>query len=256
MGNKLDILVVDDDTDNGLSLAELFDIEGHRTCVAHSQEAAIAAYVANRFDVAFIDLKRPGLNGVESFLEIRKLRPQANVYMMTAFSTAEIMKQALCTGSLEAIEKPMEDRAIANLVRDLGENGVAVIPRFEADFARMLCGAFQSAGLSSQIFDRRRPVNAGRLRGVPLILDFNTTLIDTVEHYVALRSAGPVPPTVIVAGPNPPQDGETPTFRDMAITGVLNKPFDPEKLLLFLSPKDSTLGGLIQPIPGLDGRVA
>lgn len=73
MSKCLRILVVDDDEDNANSLGELFELEGHSVTVAHSGEAAIEHYVNSSFDIAFMDVMMPGLNGVESFMEI----PQA-----------------------------------------------------------------------------------------------------------------------------------------------------------------------------------
>ena len=100
MIKSLRILVVDDDIDNAQSLAELFDLEGHRATVVHSGEAAIAAHMTQHFDLAFMDVMMPGLNGVESFLRIRQMRPDAKVFMMTGYSVEELMKQAVEQGDL------------------------------------------------------------------------------------------------------------------------------------------------------------
>ena len=67
-------------------MGELFELEGHRVHVVYSGEDAIAAYHQADFDVSFLDVMMPGMNGVESFLEIRKLRPNANVFMMSGYS--------------------------------------------------------------------------------------------------------------------------------------------------------------------------
>ena len=82
----LSILVVDDDIDNAHSLGELFEIEGHNVRVVHSGEDAISAYCRETFDVAFMDVMMPGKNGVESFLEIRRLKPSARVMKRSAHS--------------------------------------------------------------------------------------------------------------------------------------------------------------------------
>ena len=95
MTRSLRILVVDDDADNAYSLGELFELEGHSVQVALSGEDAIAAYLAADFDLAFMDVMMPGLNGVESFIEIRKMRPEARVYMMTGYSVEQLLQQAL-----------------------------------------------------------------------------------------------------------------------------------------------------------------
>ena len=231
MGRTLDILIADDDVDNGLSLGELLDLEGHRTCVVHSTEAAIAAFVGGNFDMSFIDVQLPGHTGVESFLKIRKLRPAARVFMMTGASIGELMKQSFCSGSLGVVSKPLQPATIVNLVREAGENGIVVAPRIAEGYAELLSASMAAAGSPCQIVDRFDALKPERLLGVPLILDFNASLIDTIEYYSTLRSVNSLPATVIVAGAEPVALSEQPALRDMMVTGVLNKPFDPAKLL-------------------------
>jgi CheY-like chemotaxis protein len=241
MGHSLDILIADDDVDNGLSLGELLDLEGHRSCVVHSTEAAIAAFVGGHFDVSFIDVQLPGHTGVESFLKIRKLRPSAKVFMMTGASIPELMKQSSCSGPLGVLSKPLQPEAVVNLVREVGENGVVVAPRVAEGYAELLSASMSAAGVSCQIVDRFDALRPERLQGVPLILDFNASLIDTVEYYSTLRNVRTLPPTVIIAGAEPVALTEQPALRDMTVTGVLNKPFDPAVLLDRLNQQAGTL---------------
>ena len=95
MKRSLRILVVDDDADNANSLGELFEMEGHRPLVVYDGEGAIAAYLKEDFDIAFMDVMMPGKNGVESFLEIKRLKPLAKVYMMTGYSVEQLLQQAI-----------------------------------------------------------------------------------------------------------------------------------------------------------------
>jgi DNA-binding NtrC family response regulator len=231
MTRKLDILIVDDDVDNALSLGELLELEGHRPRVVHSGEAAIEAFVHGNFDVSFIDVLLPGLNGVESFLKIRKLRPEAKVYMMSGFSVAELLKQAMCNGAMGVLTKPTEPQKIVGLVREVGENGIVVAPRVSADYSRTLSSSLQAAGMQCQIVNRREDMDREQLQGVPVILDLNTSLIEAVDSYSALRSVGPMPATVIVAGSQFVQTAGAAVLHDPTVTGILNKPFDPEALL-------------------------
>jgi CheY-like chemotaxis protein len=99
MASELNILVVDDDEDNAMSLGEVFELEGHRVRTVFSGQDAIDACINSQFDLAFIDVMMPGKNGVESFLEIRRVRPQARVYMMTGYSVEELLQQAVRQGA-------------------------------------------------------------------------------------------------------------------------------------------------------------
>src|SRR3989337_3474087 len=98
MKRSLRILVVDDDADNANSLGELFEMEGHRPLVVYDGQAAIAAYLKEDFDIAFMDVMMPGKNGVESFLEIKKLKPHAKVYLITGSSVGQQLRQPIDPG--------------------------------------------------------------------------------------------------------------------------------------------------------------
>ena len=75
--NSLQILVVDDDYDFAESLAEVLEDRGHVITIANSGEEAIEVFNNDKFDLIFMDVKLPGMNGVESFLAIRAAHPTA-----------------------------------------------------------------------------------------------------------------------------------------------------------------------------------
>ena len=77
------IFVVDDDRDLAESLAEVLELSGHEVEIAFSGEEAVEVFREKDFDVSFMDVVMPGMNGVESFLEIRKIKPDAKVFMLT-----------------------------------------------------------------------------------------------------------------------------------------------------------------------------
>jgi two-component system, NtrC family, response regulator HydG len=112
----LRILVVDDDKDNAQSLGELFEIEGHRATVVHSGHAAIEAFRTVDFDVSFMDVMMPGKNGVDSFLEIRNLKPGAKVYLMTGYSVEQLLRLAMENGAMGVMSKPLDPRKVLGVL--------------------------------------------------------------------------------------------------------------------------------------------
>ncbi len=89
----LSILVVDDDADFARSLANFLRLEGNLVALALDGEAAVAKFTEQDFDITFMDVRLPGKNGVESFFEIRRLKPAAKVVMMTAHGVEELDRQ-------------------------------------------------------------------------------------------------------------------------------------------------------------------
>jgi len=116
MSRVLNILVVDDDTENADSLAELFAADNHRVIVAYNGQQAIDAYAAQDFDVSFFDVMMPVKNGVESFLEIKQAHPEAKVYFMTGYSENELLDKARGGGAMGVFGKPTDPSALLDIV--------------------------------------------------------------------------------------------------------------------------------------------
>ncbi len=232
MPKSLRILVVDDDEDNANSLGELFELEGHHVTVAHSGEAAIAAYVNESFDLAFMDVMMPGKNGVESFMEIRKLRPEARVYMMTGYSVEQLLQQAMDHGAMGVLTKPIDLDKLLRTVDEVSPTGIVLIadedPQFGAELKRLMDGAGLRCGLLQRESDLL-------LDGDSLaIIDLGKPLIHGVEVYARLRQTGHTRPAIIVTKSAHAVGDGLEALRDVAVTGILNKPFDPMQLLLRL----------------------
>jgi two-component system, NtrC family, response regulator HydG len=227
---SLNILVVDDDHDNANSLGELFEMEGHKTEVVYTGREAIFAYLKNDFDVAFVDVMMPGMNGVESFMEIRKLRPQANVYMMSGYSVEELLKQALAQGALGLLHKPADPETLIRMVRDVGENGLIVAQGIGANFASEISRQANGLGAKCHVINQSHASLRSSPQGEMVVLDMHCPLIDSMGYYTNLRKSGDMPPTIILAPETSIQTGRE-ALRDLNVTGILNKPFDPEYLI-------------------------
>lgn len=121
MARSLNILVVDDDMENADSLAELFAMDDHRVIVAYDGQQAIEAFRTNQVDIGFFDVMMPVKNGVESFIEIRAMHPEAQVYFMTGYSADDLLKTAMDNGAKGVFGKPVDlPKVLAMLERAAG----------------------------------------------------------------------------------------------------------------------------------------
>jgi DNA-binding NtrC family response regulator len=116
MSRKLNILVVDDDVANADSLAELFSMDDHSVIVAYDGQQAIEAFGQNRVDLAFFDVMMPIKNGVESFMEIKSVNPQARIYFMTGYSADDLLDKAVKSGALGVFSKPVDLQRLLDAV--------------------------------------------------------------------------------------------------------------------------------------------
>ncbi len=233
MTRSLRILIVDDDADNANSLGELFEMEGHRPRVVYDGESAIAAYMAEDFDVAFMDVMMPGKNGVESFLEIKRMKPDAHVYMMTGYSVEQLLQQAIAGGAMGVFSKPVNLYQVLEAITGIGKSGIVLVAEDDPDFGPTLTQLINRNGYRCELVrngkDALSRVEAG---GVDiLVLDLKMPLISGIDVYSALKKQGRDIPTVIISGNAAEYSKELAMFDDVVVTGILNKPFDPLVLL-------------------------
>jgi len=226
-------MVVDDDRDNADSLAELFELEGHVVTVAYSGEDAIAAYGSGDFDVAFMDVMMPGRNGVESFLEIRRMKPGARVYMMTGYSVEQLLQQAMANGALGIFSKPVDPGKVLSEIEKLEPSGIVLVAEDDPDLGPQLQQLVAETGRRCELVrNGKEAIERVECGGVDvMILDLNMPLINGIEVFTMLRKRNISVPTVMITACRDRFADAFEAMRDVEYTGVLNKPFDPAELL-------------------------
>ncbi|MBC8280907.1 MAG: response regulator [Chloroflexi bacterium] len=115
--HETNVLVVDDDNGIRFTLEGIIDDEGYSVCGAADGYQAIELVKRITFQWVFMDIKMPGLNGVETFLEIKKISPESQVVMMTGFSVEPLVKQALEEGVFAVLYKPLPVEQILNILK-------------------------------------------------------------------------------------------------------------------------------------------
>jgi two-component system, NtrC family, response regulator HydG len=230
--DKLHILVVDDDRDFGESLAELLHNNGHAVDLACCGEEAIERFRTRDYDLTFMDVRLPGISGVESFLAIHQLKPNARVYMMTGFSVKELLDQAVANGARGVLRKPLDVRRLLGLVNRIKPEGILVAdddPDFVASIRELLDHQGYAVYVARDGCEALDQIRTGRID--ILILDLCMPLLCGLEVYMQLRQKGHSLPTIIVTAYAQEEAEDLKKLRGMHVTGVLTKPFRPEDLL-------------------------
>lgn len=116
MEKKTSILVVDDDLDMIETLTDIFGALGHDTDGAGNGFRAIDMAKEKAYDMALIDIKMPGKNGIEVLEELKNISPSTNVIMMTAYSVENLVKKALEEGAICIVHKPLDIKRLESLI--------------------------------------------------------------------------------------------------------------------------------------------
>jgi two-component system response regulator HydG len=111
------ILVVDDEFSVRDSLTGWFRKDGHRVEAAKNATEALQLLQAHTFDVVLLDIKMPGMDGIELQRRIHGIDPDLAVIMITAFASVETAVKALKQGAFDYITKPIDPDELSHLVK-------------------------------------------------------------------------------------------------------------------------------------------
>ncbi len=102
------ILVVDDDERICKVFAEFLSGEGHEPEIASNASEALASVRARRPDLVLMDIRMPGVNGLEALEMIRQVDPDIRVVIMTAYGTSQTSIEAMRLGAYDYMIKPLD----------------------------------------------------------------------------------------------------------------------------------------------------
>ena len=116
--SKANLLIVDDELSVRDSLGKWFREEGYDTWVAESAHAALTQMAEHHFDLALVDIKMPGTDGIELLHRIREVDPEMVVIIMTGYASVETAVAALKDGAYDYVSKPFDPDDLAHTVHN------------------------------------------------------------------------------------------------------------------------------------------
>ncbi len=122
------ILVIDDDEAIRKSFVLTFEDTEYQIYTAESGEIGLKIFQKSKFDLIFLDLKMPGMNGVEVLLKLRKIDKNVPIYIITAFDK-EFFEQLKSAGEwgldFEVLRKPVDSEQLVLMVKGILERPTA-----------------------------------------------------------------------------------------------------------------------------------
>jgi len=110
------ILVADDEPSIRWLLERLLQQAGHSVTVVEDGATALARAVAEPFDLAFVDVRMPGLDGLEALSQLRVEAPDTAVIVMTAHGSVRAAVEAMQRGAYDYLTKPFDNDEVRLLV--------------------------------------------------------------------------------------------------------------------------------------------
>lgn len=117
------IMVVDDDPGTCITLKNILSKQSYKVGIAHTGEEAVAMAHEKAYDIILIDMKLPTINGLETYLAIKKVNPEAIAIMMTAYrqEMADLVEEALNNHAYTCFYKPLDMKEVLRLIKEVEE---------------------------------------------------------------------------------------------------------------------------------------
>lgn len=143
MTDPIRVLLVDDQRLMREGLRILLELESNLEIVGEAEEGqgALAAYAALQPQVVLMDVRMPGMDGVEATRRLRGRWPEARVLILTTFDDDEYVFEGLRAGACGYLLKDVSGHDLAEAIRTVAAGGVLIEPsvarKVVAEFARL-----------------------------------------------------------------------------------------------------------------------
>ncbi len=230
------ILIVDDDESLNKSMALVLRRKGYDVAISYNGPEAIGKVRSQPFDIIFMDIKMPVMDGVETFEKIREIRPDAVVMMMTAYAVEDLIQKALREGAYGIIYKPLDiEKTLAAIeeVKRKNEGMLIMVvdddPAITSSLRVILENKGHRVGIAST-GEQALQMAQEKLYDT-IFIDMKLPTINGLQTYLAIKKINPGVIAVIMTG----YRQETAALVEIATKesaySVLYKPFDMESLL-------------------------
>jgi DNA-binding response OmpR family regulator len=230
------ILVVDDDVDTCHNLSDILTDLGYRVDTAHSGSAALDLVRRRPYDVALLDLKMPGMDGVALYREIKKLRAGTVAIIVTAYASSDTAAEALSAGAWQVVSKPIDFPKLLSLVDEAVGQPLVMIVDDDHDLCASLWDILRERGYRVSVAHDEAGAAAG-LRDTShhvVLIDMKLPGGDGGSVFRLVRTANPQARTVAITGHRSEMDELVRRVLNEGADAVCYKPFDVPKLLATL----------------------
>jgi len=193
MNNQASILIVDDDLGMGETLSDIMKDKGYRSVIASDGYEAIQKVKEMDFDVILMDIRMPGMNGVETFKQIKSIQPGTAVVMMTAYAVDNLVREAQREGVCNVIHKPFDMESVLGLIEGVKEGEHILVvdddPRTCATFKDVLEARGYQVSAASSGEEAIEIVRENRYDVI--FIEMKLPAMDGLQTYLAIREANP-----------------------------------------------------------------
>ena len=195
------ILVVDDETNMRATLADILGDEGYRIDTAADGLSAVKMCEQQNYDVVLLDVRMPGIDGVEAFRRIRRQDESIRIVMMSAYSMDDLKRAVLDEGAIAFLSKPLDIENVIGLIQDVRETSVLVVES-DNDIAEQLRDSLKKQSYWVKVTSSPHDALelAGQINFDIVLIDAQLPTMNGLELYLAIKKLSPNSVAIMVSG--------------------------------------------------------
>jgi DNA-binding NtrC family response regulator len=227
------ILVVDDDRRIVKTTCDILKFKGYEPIPAFTGEEGIEKVRSATPDCVLMDIKMPGINGVEAMKRMKEIAPSLTIVLVTAYATEDLMEEAKQAGAYAVLSKPVNFQMILSFLSLLAKEENVLIVDDDPDFLTTLKGVLTLRGY--RVKTESEPDNVlGRLEedsSFVVLLDLKLGNVNGVDVLERIREKYPDKPVIMVTGY--PQEMSESVAKGLRLGAYscLYKPFEVDSLI-------------------------
>jgi DNA-binding response OmpR family regulator len=230
---KRQLLVVDDEQDTCANLADIFTDLGYDVDVAYDGHSALERVKQKTYDIALLDLKMPGMDGLELFQRIKEISHGTVAIVVTAYASSETARRILDAGAWRIMPKPIDFSALLHQVNEALDQPLVLLVDDDHDLCGSLSDLFREHGLRVHIAHDVDAANERlRAHGFNVVLiDFKLPRGTGVDVLRSVRKENPNAHTILITGYQNEAELAIKQALEQGADAVCYKPFDVPELL-------------------------
>lgn len=227
------LLIVDDDVDTCNNLTDIFQDMGYHVTVAHDGFSALNLAKDRTFDVALLDLKMPGMDGLTLYREMKKVSSGTVAIIVTAYASHGTQEEALAAGAWKVLAKPVDLARLHQFVNEALDQPLVLVVDDDHDLCANLWDLLRDCNyrvcLAHNETEARKHLSNRTFQIV--LIDMKLPQGDGSSVFRLVRGSNPRARTVLITGlRSEMQETITEVLHEGADT-VCYKPFDVPGLL-------------------------
>ena len=228
------ILIVDDQIGMLETFTDILEDMGFSVQTAEDGFSAIEKVRENSFDLVFMDIQMPGINGVQTFRELKKIKPHMSVVMMTAYALEDLIEEAISEGAYAVVYKPFDIDKIITIIENATSKPIILVVDDSFEQRQTLKDSLEETGHHVETASSgQEAVDQIRNSNVDVVLlDVKMPGMDGLQTFEEVHRIKPDVPVIMMTGYSIED-----ALRDALNRGAyacLQKPLDMENIVTVL----------------------